>query len=161
MFNKIWIVEHRWFIRCYVEGDKIYLSTLSKIVNNVYNIPKIIKSTCPYNNEQEFCKNKFIIADQALFDKLISSHVRLRNITSFIIKLPINNQFWSIPLNLNRLHFVTISSHVDTFQSQLQALFMSSWFIIDFPRWIFTFAKIIIQIHKYISSSPLFKRPFF
>ncbi|CAF3961037.1 unnamed protein product [Rotaria sordida] len=62
------------------------------------------------------------VYDETFFDKPIPSHIRLPNIESLHIKLPINDQFWSIVPNLDLLKSFTVLSHANTFQSQFQTV---------------------------------------
>jgi hypothetical protein len=84
--------------------------------------PDSWQSTYPHDNQQEFYDHRISIDECTFFDKPISSHIRLPNIKNLHIKLPINNQFWSICPNLKKLRSLTISSDVNTYQPQLQTL---------------------------------------
>jgi len=56
------------------------------------------------------------------FDRPIPSNISLPNIQDLNIKLPLNDQFWSVFPTLNGLHSLTISPYTDEFYSQLQFL---------------------------------------
>ncbi|CAF4116372.1 unnamed protein product [Rotaria sordida] len=62
------------------------------------------------------------IVNETFFIQPIPSYIRLPNIEYLWIKLPINEQFWSIVPSLNRLYLLTVVSYIDAFQSQLKAL---------------------------------------
>ncbi|CAF1404883.1 unnamed protein product [Rotaria sordida] len=62
------------------------------------------------------------IVNETFFDQPIPSYIRLPNIEYLWIKLPINDQFWSIVPTLNRLCSLTVVSYIDIFQSQLKVL---------------------------------------
>ncbi|CAF1136551.1 unnamed protein product [Rotaria sordida] len=117
------IDEHQWFVRCIIQKKTIYLYTISKIF---YTYDSVLfgslKSTDPQNNQQKFYNNMTSIVNETFFDQLIPSYIRLANIEYLWIKLPINDQFWSIVPSLNRLYSLTVVSYIDTFQSQLKAL---------------------------------------
>ncbi|CAF4143346.1 unnamed protein product [Rotaria sordida] len=62
------------------------------------------------------------VQNYRLFDQPTSSYIRLPNIKGLRIKLPLNDQFWSIVPSLNILETLVVYSHADSFQSQLQVL---------------------------------------
>ena len=80
------------------------------------------QSTDPHDTQQDSYNNIVVVYNETFFDQPISSSIRLPNIDYLCTKLPINDQFWSIVPSLNELYSLTVSSHVDTFQSQLQTL---------------------------------------
>jgi hypothetical protein len=121
--SSFWIDEHRWFVRCFTSKITIYLYTLSNVFN--YNHSILLnywQSTYPHDNQQEFYNKINHIYDPIFFDQPIVSNISLPNIKYLRMKLPINDQFWSIVPNLNQLEILSISSHVDNPQSQVQAL---------------------------------------
>jgi hypothetical protein len=85
-------------------------------------IPDYWQSTYPHDNQQEFYKSMTSIFNETFFDQQILSNISLPNIKYLRMKLPINDHFWSIVPNLNQLEKLSISSHADNFQSQLQTL---------------------------------------
>jgi len=118
-----WIKEHQWFVRCLTQLRTIYLHTLLTASNyREVMSPDSWRSTYPHDNQQEFYDDRIRIFEDTFFDQPISSHIRFPNIQYLHIKLPINNQFWSIFPNLNQLRSLTILSHADTYQPQLQTL---------------------------------------
>ncbi|CAF1334665.1 unnamed protein product [Rotaria sordida] len=121
--SSFWIDEHQWFVRCIIQKKTIYLYTISKIF---YNYDSVLfgslKSTDPQNNQQKFYNNMTSIVNETFVDQPIPSYICLPNIEYLWIKLPINEQFWSIVPSLNRLYLLTVVSYIDTFQSQLKAL---------------------------------------
>jgi hypothetical protein len=62
------------------------------------------------------------IRSNSFFDPPIPSNISLPNIQKLSIKLPINNQFWSVVPSLKRLYSLTIPSYTNEFYSQLQFL---------------------------------------
>jgi len=121
--NSFWIDEHQWFVRCFTWDRAIHLCTLSKQYDPYESVhPDSWRSTYPHDNQQEFYNHMTSIDDKTFFDQSISSNISLPNIKYLRIKLPINDQFWSIVPNLNQLRILVISYHFNTFQSQLQAI---------------------------------------
>ena len=121
--SSFWIDEHQWFVRCFVWKKTIHLHTLfDTFKNSDVMFPDLWQSTYLHDIQQDFYNSMTYILDETLFDQAISSHVHLINIDYLHIEIPINDQFWSVIPNLNRLYSLTVSSHADTFQSQLQAL---------------------------------------
>jgi hypothetical protein len=112
-----------WFVRCFTSKTSIRLYTLS-IGYNSYEcmIPDYWQSTYPHDNQQAFYKSMTSIFNETFFDQQILSNISLPNIKYLRMKLPINDHFWSIVPNLNQLEKLSISSHADSFQSQLQTL---------------------------------------
>ncbi|CAF1321894.1 unnamed protein product [Rotaria sordida] len=86
-------------------------------------VPHSLKSTDPYDDYQDFYNNISSIDDAIFFYQKIPSNIHLSNIEHLKIKPPINNQFWSIILNWNRMKSLELSSYNDTLHSQLQVLF--------------------------------------
>jgi hypothetical protein len=121
--SSFWIDEHQWFVRCITWDRRIQLETLSSASDYYKDTnPNSWQSTDPHDTEQDFYKNIIDIYDHWFFNQKMSSNIRLPNIRYLRIKLPINDQFWSIVSNLNQLKTLSISSHADTFRSQLQTL---------------------------------------
>jgi hypothetical protein len=79
------------------------------------------QSTDPHDNQQAIYKNMTSIYS-GFFDQPISSDIRLPSIKHLSIKLPINDQFWSIVPNLNQLQSLNVLCHTNNFSSQLQTL---------------------------------------
>lgn len=118
-----WIDERQWFVQCITWERTLYLSTVGNGYNDAKkNIFGSCQSTCPQHNQQELYNNITSIYDETFFDKPIPSDIRLSNIRYLSIQLPINDQFWSIVSDLDQLDSLTVLSHVDTFQYQLQTL---------------------------------------
>jgi hypothetical protein len=112
-----WIDKHKWFVRCLTKHKIIYLHTLSS-ASYYFEVmpPDSWKSTYPHDNPpQEFYDVMISIYDDTFFDQPTSSYVRLPNIEILHIKLPLNDQFWSICPNLNQLRSLTISCHADIY----------------------------------------------
>jgi len=121
--SSFWIDEHKWFVRCITWNTVIYLQTLfNKFRYDENNFPNSFKSTYPNDDHQEYYNNRTNVTDEALFNPSISSNIRLSNIRHLWITLPINDQFWSFVPSLDQLHSLTVSSYIDTYQSELQAL---------------------------------------
>ena len=57
------------------------------------------------------------------FDISIPSDIRLYNIECLHIRLPINDQFWSIIPSLKQLKTLLIFSNAEIYQSQVERLF--------------------------------------
>ena len=120
--SSFWIDEYQWFVRCLTLKRTIHLYTLSKsCYYHKRNLPDMWRSTCPQDNQQKFYDN-IISIDETFFDQTIPFDISLSNISNLRIKLPLNDQFWSIVPSLNRLYSLHVSFHADTFQSQLQDL---------------------------------------
>ena len=103
--SSFWINEHQWFVRCFTWSKIIVLHTLC----NAYNyygciIPDSWQSTYPHDNQQQFY-NKITSIYRNIFYQPISSNICLSNIEYLNMKLPINDQFWSIVSSLNQLTF--------------------------------------------------------
>ncbi|CAF1136513.1 unnamed protein product [Rotaria sordida] len=121
--SSFWIDEHQWFVRCIIQKKTIHLYTTSKIFCNYDSVLfGSIRSTDPQDNQQKFYNNMTSIVNETFFDQPIPSYIRLPNIEYLWIKLPINDQFWSIVPSLNRLNSLTVVSYIDTFQPQLKTL---------------------------------------
>ncbi|CAF0863800.1 unnamed protein product [Rotaria sordida] len=121
--NSFWIDEHQWFIRCLIQNNTIVFYTLSKLFHYCEDeLPRSLISTLPHDDYQNFYNNITNIYNKTFFDQSILSHIRLTNISYLCIKLPINDQFWFVVPTLNRLKSLAVSSHVDTYYSQLQDL---------------------------------------
>ena len=121
--SSFWIDEHQWFVRCFTFEKTIRLYTRTKrFCHYLTKHPDSWQSTYPLDNIQEFYNHMINIHDETFLHQPIPSHIRLPKIESLHIKLPINDQFWSIVPSLNQLNSLTVSSHTDTLQSQLQDL---------------------------------------
>jgi hypothetical protein len=121
--SSFWIDERQWFVRCLTKGSTIYLYTLPETDEYYTKIfPDSWQSTYPHDNQQEIYNSITEINNMTLFDQMIPSDVRLPNIKYLDIKLPINDQFWSIVPNLNKLQSLTVYSHNNIFHTQLQDL---------------------------------------
>ncbi|CAF3981790.1 unnamed protein product [Rotaria sordida] len=121
--SSFWIEEHQWFVRCLTVKKTIYFYNLPSSFCICENkLPDLWRSTYPDDNQQEFYNNITTIHNEIFFNQLILPEFRLRNINDLHIRLPINDQFWSIVPSLERLSSLNISYHTDHFQSQLQAL---------------------------------------
>ncbi|CAF1009975.1 unnamed protein product [Rotaria sp. Silwood1] len=118
--SSFWIDEHQWFVRCLTSNRTIHLYTLSNCYEE--HLPVSYKSTCLVNDEQDFYNSISKIISPTFFDQPIPSDIRLSKINYLCINLPLNDQFWSIISNFNRLKSLTILFHINTFQSQVQAL---------------------------------------
>ncbi|CAF1519581.1 unnamed protein product [Rotaria sp. Silwood1] len=121
--SSFWIDEHQWFARCFARDKTIHFSTLSDtFCYDERKLPDFWRSTYPHDNQQNLYDNITTIYDETFFDQSIPFDMSFPNIHSLHIKLPIHNKFWSTISNFNRLYSLTVSSHIDTFQSQLQTL---------------------------------------
>ncbi|CAF1215750.1 unnamed protein product [Rotaria sordida] len=118
--TSFWIDEHQWYVRCLTWNRTIYLYTLSNCYEE--NLPVSYKSTCLDDDQQDFYNSITKIISSTFFDQPIPSYIRLSKITDLCINLPINDQFWSIVSNFNRLKSLKILFHTNAFQSQVQAL---------------------------------------
>ena len=118
-----WINERKWFIRCFTGTKTISLFTRPgrhDYYGNVYI--NSWRSTSPEDNRQEFYRELTHINNELFFDKPLASNIRLSNIESLCIRLPINYQFWSLVPNLDRLKRLSVLSYDDTYSSQLKLL---------------------------------------
>lgn len=117
-----WTIKHRWFVQCITSRITVRLDTVSS-ESTYYEaiIPDSWQSTCSHDNQQEFYDNMTSVYS-TFFDQLIPLNIRLSNINYLHIKLPIKDQLWWIIPNFDRLKSLTISSHADTFQSEVQTL---------------------------------------
>ncbi|UJR08201.1 hypothetical protein I4U23_012474 [Adineta vaga] len=122
--SPFWCEEHRWFIRCLIWQSRIQLHTLPNTFNYYeQRIPDLQKSTDPYDNKQDFYLKLTHIYDETYFDKMAIPYSSvLPHLEDLNIKLPINNLFWSTVPTLKRLRSLTIASHCDIFQKQVQRL---------------------------------------
>ncbi|CAF0841534.1 unnamed protein product [Rotaria sordida] len=118
-----WVDEHQWFVRCHTRDYFIHLETLpSSSCDWNITLSDFLHSTIPQDYQQKCYHNMTRIFDEKFFDQPIPSYIHMPNIEYLHIKLPINDQFWSIVPSLNRLRSLTVSSHGDTFHSQVQTL---------------------------------------
>ncbi|CAF1267520.1 unnamed protein product [Rotaria sordida] len=120
--DSFWIDEHKWFVRCLILSRFLRLFTHSYRLKYYETRCDSWKSTCPYDDYQKFQYDMVRTCFHEFLEKFALSHIHLPNIKYLDIKFPINDQFWSNIPSLNRLDLLRISSHADTFQSQLQAL---------------------------------------
>jgi len=118
--SSFWIDEHQWFVRCLTSDRTIYLYTLSNPYEK--NLPVSFKSSCPYDDQQDFYKNITKIISPTFFDQPIPAHIHMPKINDLCINLPLNEQFWTVVPNLKRLNSLKILFHNNAFQSQVQAL---------------------------------------
>jgi hypothetical protein len=121
--SSFWVDEHRWFVRCVTNDNSIFLHTLSNSFHySECKLPDFWRSTYPNDNQQSFYNEITSIYDDTFFDQTIPSGICIPNIDYLCIKLPINDQFYSIVSSLKRLYSLNVSFHTDAFQSQLQTL---------------------------------------
>ncbi|CAF1271458.1 unnamed protein product [Rotaria sordida] len=120
--TSFWINEHQWFVRCFIQRKTIYLSILSNTFDyDRYKLSRSFTLNDPYCDHHELY-NGIPSIGETLFDQPIPTHIRVSDIEYLGINLPTNDQFWSSLSNFNRLKTLTILSHVDNFQSKIQAL---------------------------------------
>ncbi len=121
--SSFWINEHQWFVRYFIYGKSVYIKNLS---DSFYRCsikpPDSWKSTCPNDNHLEFYKNMITLSNERFFEQPLPSDICLPNIGYLCLKLPVPDRFWSIVPSLNTLYSLQVSSHNDTYQSQLQDL---------------------------------------
>jgi hypothetical protein len=121
--SSFWINERQWFFRCFTWKKVIVLHTLCSACNfHGCIISDFWQSTSPHDNQQQFHNEITSIHSETFLNELVSSNICLSNINHLDIKLPINEKLWSIVLDFNRLRSLTVSSHTDTFQPELQNL---------------------------------------
>ncbi|CAF4956942.1 unnamed protein product, partial [Rotaria sp. Silwood1] len=121
--SSFWIDEHKWFVRCFTYDQTIHLETLSEITDYVkQKLPDSWKSTYPYDDHHQFYNTIRKFDHYEFFNQPIPSYIRLYNINYLRLKFPINEEFWSIVPNLNKLKSLAVSSYDDSFQSQFQTL---------------------------------------
>ncbi|CAF3937713.1 unnamed protein product [Rotaria sp. Silwood1] len=117
-----WIDEHQWFVRCFIQGKILYLSTLSSTFDNDrYKLSRSFKLNDPQCDHHELY-NGITSVHETLFDQPMPLNIHASHIEYLAIKFPLNNQFWSNVPNFNRLKTLTVVSHTDNFQSNIQAL---------------------------------------
>jgi hypothetical protein len=151
--SAFWIEEHQWFVRCFIANRTIYLYTLSKPYCYARMHPKLWQSTYPHDNLKEFYKNIISIYDDTFFDQPLPLDISLPNIHHLHIKCPINNQFWSVVPSLNQLKTLSISSHTDSFQSQVQILLDRAPHLIQLTIHQNEWLSLKISLFKYINTS--------
>ncbi|CAF2971296.1 unnamed protein product [Rotaria sp. Silwood2] len=121
--SSFWINEQQWFFRCFTWNKTIVLHTICSTCNYHESIiPAYWQSTFPDDNQQQFYNEITSIHSDTFLNELLSLNICLSNIDHLTIKLPINEKIWSIVSNFNRLRSLTVSSHTDTFQFELQIL---------------------------------------
>ncbi|CAF1320540.1 unnamed protein product [Rotaria sp. Silwood1] len=121
--NSFWIDEKQWFVRCFIGKGVISLNTLSNKPDEYEEIISgLHKYTCSDDDYRKYYSCMTTIDDITFFNHPIPSNIRLSNITYLCIKLPVNDQFWSIVPNLNKLKTLVLSSYDDTMESELQAI---------------------------------------
>jgi hypothetical protein len=121
--NSFWINEHQWFSRCFICNKTIHFETSSKMFYHFQsNFPDSWNSTYPHDKQEEFYSNMIGIYDNTLINHPFPFTIRLNNIHNLRIKLPITDELRSIISNFNKLRYLSISSHADAYQSQLQTL---------------------------------------
>ncbi|CAF3310963.1 unnamed protein product [Rotaria sp. Silwood2] len=151
--TSFWIDEHQWFVRCFTQNRIIHLNTLSDSFDCYESICNVWRSTYPLDSQNEFYDNMTSIYNETFFNRPIPYYIRLANIKSLYIKLPINNQFWSIVPSLNRLRSLTVSSHADAFQCQLQTLLDQALHLYTLTIRQDTALPLQISLFKYINTS--------
>ncbi|CAF2919204.1 unnamed protein product [Rotaria sp. Silwood2] len=128
--SQFWLEEHSWFVRCDWMPDKQYtyaiLYTLPYVFNSFdFNVPILSKSTYSHNtNHQSFNYVRNLHCNMVLTGELNLCHAQFHNIHYMSIKLPANDQFWSIVPRLEQLTSlnVLLDNGSDIGQSQLQSL---------------------------------------
>lgn len=121
--SSFWINEHQWFVRCFSYNTTVYLYTSSQILPNcLQKFPDLFISTDSNDTLQRFANDITEITNKTFFNHLISSNIYLTNMKDLHINFPIDDQFWSIVQNLNRLKLLTIHINATISQSHLQSL---------------------------------------
>lgn len=128
--SQFWLEDHGWFVRCDWIPDKqytsIFLYTLPHAFTRfVFNVPILFKSTSPHKDKHytyNYVRN--LECNTALVGDLSLCHVKFNNIRYLSIKLPINDQFWSIVPRFDKLISlnVLLDDNNDSGQSQLHSL---------------------------------------
>lgn len=122
--GSFWIHEHQWFFRCFFDGNSINFNSLCETTHSfvIENI-KTYRLTCPFINPQlEFFNRIECLVCTEFFDHSIPSNFNLSNIKTLAVKLPGNQQLWTHISTLRQLKTLMVSSHIDTYQHQLQML---------------------------------------
>jgi len=120
--NSFWIFEHQWFVRCYTLNRKIYLKSLTNRSDFIEaTIPDWYQSTYPYDTHERFY-NTMTFVSKTFFDQTVPLDIRLSNIHSLHIKLPICDGFSTIFPNLDRIKSLTISSYSEMYSFQVENL---------------------------------------
>ncbi|CAF0991485.1 unnamed protein product [Adineta ricciae] len=120
--SPFWMNERRWFVRC-LTFDKIillYTPSFRTYTNVISTLPDSFRSTCPCDDQQVFYKEVKQIFNYSLFDKILSPDCRLSNIERLSVKMPINDRFWSVVPNLERLIYLIVVCYADIHYDQLQ-----------------------------------------
>ena len=122
--TSFWIDEHQWFVRCFTMDTTIYLSTrfITPYCSDTLSL-NLWRSTYPDDDQKQFYNNITRISNETFFDKsTIFSNIRFSNIEYLCLKLPFNDQIYSIISDFKRLKTLSIVSYVDRYSSQLQTL---------------------------------------
>ena len=147
-----WINKYKRFVRCYwhiddenkKESNSIHLFTLPYIFSYFDGSTKYIltRSTCSSDNDYLKCnKVNSLEYYPSYFADSVISLIRFNNIQSLTLKFPLNEQFFSIVSNFNRLTslFVHVDEkkRLDNIQSELQLILdrPSSLYSLSFGSW--------------------------
>ncbi|CAF1066036.1 unnamed protein product [Rotaria sordida] len=128
--SPFWLEEHGWLVRCDWMPDKQYtyaiLYTLPYAFDSFdFNVPILSKSTSPHHdNHWPYNCVRNLHCNMPLTGELSMCHFQFRNIHSMSLKLPVNDQFWSIVSRLDQLTSLNVlfDNDSDMGQSQLQSL---------------------------------------
>ncbi|CAF3290060.1 unnamed protein product [Rotaria socialis] len=120
--SSFWISERQWFVRCFIGESVISLNTLSNKADRYETISGLCKYTCSDDNYRKYYNSVTVISDITFFNHPMPSNIYLSNIIHLHIRLPINDRFWSIVPNLNKLKTLTLVYYNDMFESELQAI---------------------------------------
>ena len=115
--DRFWIDEHQWFVRSLISNCLIYLYTTSEYYED--DLPIRFQSTNLIDNEKQFYDTRITKLTCPIF---FEQSYRLSNLRTLEINLPLNDRFWSIMTNFDRLKSLTVLLHTNAFQSQVQEL---------------------------------------
>ena len=119
-----WINEHRWFVRCFILQNTIHLCTLPNLFPQIdYSLPNFFSSTDSNDDLEKFCNDTTGITRLNFFDDFKQTNIRLMNIEELTVRIPIQQYFWNIVPNLNKLHSLVVHANRTISQFFFQDLF--------------------------------------
>lgn len=122
--SPFWTDEHRWYVRCFISKRTVYLFTVNNTISFKQEIiPRVFLSTCPDDNLQNFCNGITDVYNASMLIDLIPSRIHFINIKHLTIQIPIDNEFWLIVPNLDKLRTLEISSTSYDCRSEIHDVF--------------------------------------
>ena len=126
--SRFWLEERRWFVQCDWDPDAVavYLYTLPYAFDRlVAHFPLEYKST--RSHDQCCCsytRVRRLKYTSSPAESLDSGHVRFSNLQHLTVYLPLDDQFWTVISDFNRLTSLCVAwyNYNEQFPGQLQSL---------------------------------------